>query len=100
MFIYNVTVSVDASVHEDWVQWMKTVHMPDVMKSGCFVDCQLLKVWGHEDLGPTYSAQYRFMDLAAIESYQQEHAPGLQSLHRDRYADKCTAFRTVLEIID
>jgi hypothetical protein len=52
MFIYNVTVSVDASVHEDWVRWMKDVHMPDVMKSGCFVDCQLLKVWGHEDLGP------------------------------------------------
>lgn len=99
MFIYNVTVSVDASVQEDWVKWMQTVHMPDVMKTGCFVDCQLLKVWGHEDLGPTYSAQYRFLEIKDIDVYQSQFAPALQSDHRQRFADKCTAFRTVLEIL-
>jgi len=100
MFIYNVTVNVEASVSEDWVKWMKKVHMPDVMKTACFVDCQLLKVWAHEDSGPTYSAQYRFLEIANIEEYQKHFAPALQADHRERYGDKCTAFRTVLEILD
>ena len=30
MYTYNVTVSVDASVHEEWLEWMRSTHMPEV----------------------------------------------------------------------
>ena len=32
MFIYNVTVKVDWSIHEAWVQWMLNEHMPEMIK--------------------------------------------------------------------
>lgn len=100
MFIYNVTVSVDTAVHEEWLQWMKEKHMPDVMKSGCFVDCQILRVLGVEDDdGKTFSAQYRFLEIADIERYQKEFAASLQAEHRAKYGDKTTAFRTLLQIL-
>src|SRR4051812_24664431 len=99
MFIYNVTVHIEKEAEQDWVSWMKEIHMPDVMKTGCFVDHQLLKVWGPEDLGPTYSAQYKFLEMTDIENYQKNFAGSLQAEHKIKFGEKATAFRTVLQII-
>ncbi|MBS1637334.1 MAG: DUF4286 family protein [Bacteroidetes bacterium] len=99
MYIYNVTVSVDKAVHKDWLQWMKTVHIPDVMKTGCFVEYKICRVMNVNDEGETYSTQYTFRDMADIERYQKEFAPALQADHSERYKDRYVAFRTVLEIM-
>ena len=99
MFIYNVTVNIEDDVHSTWVTWMKEIHMPDVMKTGCFVDCQLVKVLYVQDEGHTYTAQYKFLEMADIELYQKQFAPTLQALHSSKFKDKYTAFRTLLEVI-
>ena len=99
MYIYNVTLSVDKNVHDQWFEWMQNVHMPDVMKTGCFIDCRMLKVLNVDDEGVTYSAQYTFLEMSDIEEYQKNHAPRLQKDALDKFKDKFVAFRTLLEII-
>jgi len=99
MYIYNVTVNIDAEAHEAWVKWMKETHMPEVMKTGCFIDSQLLKVLYVEDQGHTYSAQYKFLEMSDIETYMKDFAPALQADHKKLFGDKYTAFRTLLEIV-
>ena len=49
MYIYNVTVSIAADVHDEWLNWMKEQHISDVMDTGCFVDSQILEVLYVED---------------------------------------------------
>ncbi|MFL5753858.1 MAG: DUF4286 family protein [Bacteroidia bacterium] len=98
MFIYNVTVNIDESVHEEWLAWMKEVHIPDVMRTGCFIDSQLVKVLG-QDEGHTYSFQYKFLEMEDYENYQKNFAAKLQREVRDRYEGKFAAFRTLLEIM-
>jgi hypothetical protein len=100
MYIYNVTVNIDDSVHDEWIKWMKEHHVPDVMKTGCFVESRIVKVLHVNDTGETYSFQYTFNDMKDIERYQEEFAPGLQADVKQKYGDKFTAFRTLLEIID
>lgn len=100
MFIYNVTVNVSEDVHQDWLQWMKNVHIADVMKTGCFVDSQILKVLYVQDEGHTYSIQYRFLEMADMERYQTEFSADLQAAHKNRFDEKYVAFRTILEVID
>ena len=59
MFIYNVTVKVDWSIHEAWVQWMLNEHMPEMIKTGCYTDSKLLRLLETDEKeGPTYAAQY------------------------------------------
>lgn len=99
MYIYNVTLSVDKAVHDEWLKWMQEVHMPDVMKTKCFVDCRMLKVLNVEDEGVTYSAQYTFLEMSDMEEYQASHAPRLQKDALDKFKDKFVAFRTLLEIL-
>lgn len=100
MFIYNVTVNITDEAHQEWLIWMKETHIPDVMKTGCFVDSQILKVLYIEDEGHTYSIQYKFLEMADIEKYQKDFAPGLQAEHKKMFDGKYVAFRTVLEMVD
>ena len=100
MFIYNVTVNIDEDVHNEWLQWMKSNHVPDVMNTGCFVENKIVKVLHVNDEGHTYSFQYTFKDMKDIEKYQKEFAPVLQADVKKKYGEKFTAFRTLLEIID
>ena len=99
MIIYNVTINIEDEVHDDWLQWMKTVHIPDVMNTGLFTENKICKVLGVDDEGTTYSIQYTCMNMEELEKYQQEHAPRLQQEHTERYRNKFVAFRTLLEIL-
>ncbi|HXB40515.1 MAG TPA: DUF4286 family protein [Bacteroidia bacterium] len=99
MYIYNVTINIDAIAHDEWLKWMREVHIPDVMSTGCFVDSRMLKILNVEDEGTTYSVQYTFLNMSDIEEYKAKHGPRLQKDALDKFKDKFVAFRTLLEIV-
>lgn len=100
MIIYNVTVSVDQSIHRDWLIWIKE-HIPQVLATGKFTEAKLTKVLVEQDLDElTYSIQYRAKSREHLESYYNNDADRLQGEGRNKFADKILAFRTELEIID
>jgi hypothetical protein len=100
MYIYNVTINIDASIQDEWLKWMKETHIPEVMKTGCFTESRMVKVLHVNDEGHTYSVQYSFKEMKDIERYQSEFAKKLQADGKERFADKFVAFRTLLEIVD
>ena len=71
MYIYNVTVSIEKSLAEDWLNWMKTIHVPDVLNTGHFTENKICKVLNVDDEGATYSVQYTFNTMEEIEAYQK-----------------------------
>ena len=99
MIIYNVTVNVENDVREEWLNWMKSIHIPDVMATGYFIENKICKVLVNEEQGTTYSIQYTSASMKELEEYQRLHAPRLQKEHNEKYASKCVAFRTLLEIV-
>lgn len=98
MFIYNVTITLEDSIHSEWLRWMKAVHIPDVMRTGFFVENKICKLLT-EEKETTYAIQYTFRKMEDLKAYQKEHAPRLQKEHSEKFKDKFAAFRTVLEII-
>lgn len=99
MIIYNVTINVDTDVHEEWLEWMKHTHIPDVMATGLFLDSRVCRVLADDEGGITYAVQYTCADMATYERYRDEHAPRLQAETQKRYAGKFAAFRTLLEVV-
>lgn len=97
MIIYNVTVKIENGVHDEWLNWMKTVHVPEVMATGFFEDNRIAKVLVDEDDGHTYSIQYRVSTMEKLETYQNTEAPRLQKAHSKKYEGKFVAFRTLLK---
>lgn len=98
MYIYNVTVNIEDSAHDEWLTWMKETHIPDVMDTGLFISNRILQVMVEEDNGTTYSIQYEVRDMETLQLYQQVYAPKLQQEHKDRFEGKFVAFRTILRV--
>ena len=100
MILYNVTVSIDERVHDDWLNWMRSKHIPDVMATGCFIESRISRVHGEEEGGLTFAITYLCPAQEKLDEYQAKHAPLLQKEHTDRYAGKFAAFRTLLTVLD
>ena len=101
MIIYNVTVNVDESIHDNWLKWMQNKHINDVLKTGLFLKAKLVKVLVEEEMGgTTYAVQYFTDSRAKLEDYYLNHAPRLRQEGLVLFADKMLAFRTELEVLD
>jgi hypothetical protein len=100
MIVYNVTVNVDDAIHEEWLLWMKEVHIPDVLRTGMFIDNRILKVLVEEEMGgQTYAIQYTCKDMETFRRYESEFAPALREDVMRRYDGKFVAFRTLLQVV-
>jgi Domain of unknown function (DUF4286) len=100
MIIYNVTCKIDTSREEEWVKWMREVHVPEVCAKGNFTSASLLKLkFPVEDEGVTYAIQYHCPSMQVLDRYLSEHAPALQLDHTMKFGTDIVAFRTILEKI-
>lgn len=100
MVVYNVTVSLDERVEKDWLDWMKSEHIPEVMGTGCFRDSKLCRVHGEEEGGVTYAITYTSFSKEDLEHYEAKHASKLQEAHAVRYKGSYAAFRTILTVVE
>jgi len=98
--LYNVTVSIEPSLEPDWLLWMQTIHIPEVLKTRCFSRCVLSKVNGNEPNECTYSILYWAKDQAALNHYFNTYAEELQQQHKLRYDGNFVAFRTTMDLIN
>lgn len=102
MIIYNVTVKIERSIHGDWVDWMRNVHIPEVMATGYFTKSTMLRLLEPpaDEEGITYAIQYTCNNIEALRRYQEEESPALQAKVAERYEGKFFAFRTILKVVE
>jgi hypothetical protein len=100
MIIYNVTVCIDHNIHQEWLQWMKEVHIPEVMETNKFVSYKICRILDESQSDPTFAIQYTCESMEILMDYQKNHSPELQKKHATRYEGKYAAFRTLLEVVD
>ncbi len=100
MILYNVTINIHESVHDQWMRWMQEKHIADVLATGKFSAARMVKVLVEEDMGgTTYSIQYTTDSKETLERYYDEDAPRLREEGLQLFGDKMLAFRTELELI-
>ena len=100
MIIYNVTINIDDSVHDQWLAWMMEKHIPEMMETGKFFKAKIVKVLVVEEMGgTTYSIQYFTENKDTLEAYYKEDAPRMREEGQRLFGDKMLAFRTELELL-
>jgi hypothetical protein len=99
MYIYNVTITLEAEIEAQWLDWMQQEHIPQMINTGKFLGALMTKVITDQDLGgPTYSVQYRCTSKAILQSYYREDAENMRAQSAP-FAGKFIAFRTELDVI-
>ena len=99
MIIYSVTITIQSGIESEWVDWMKRVHVPDVLRTQCFSECCFYKVLGVEGDEPTYVLQYRCRSLEEYHRYRDNFALALQKEHTDRFSGRFRGSRQLLDEI-
>lgn len=100
MYIYNVTINVEDSIRETWLEWLREIHIPQMLETGKFTDARICRVVVEEQTGgTTFAVQYKAINREALAAYYREDAERLRADGQQRFGDKCLSFRTELEII-
>ena len=100
MILYNVTINIQESVHDQWMHWMQQKHINDVLATGKFSSARLVKVLVEEEMGGiTYAIQYTTDSMETLQKYYNEDAPRLREEGIKLFGDKMLAFRTELQLV-
>lgn len=100
MYIYNVTVHVEPQVEKEWLEWMKEVHLSEMIATGKFIEAKLFKVITDQNQGGvSYATQYLCNSVDQYNAYLVENAAALRQKASDRFGNTILAFRTQLEEI-
>lgn len=98
MLIYNVTTGVDKKIEQEWLIWMKEVHIPEVMKTQMFLGYRMYRVLtAAEDDTVSYAIQYQAQSISQLDHYLDKFAPSLREEVKKKFGDKAVSFRTLLE---
>ena len=101
MIIYNVTINVDKDIENEFITWLREIHIPEVFETQLFLAHKLLKMVEEENpASTTYAVQYSMESIDKFVEYVENHAPSLQAKTKKKYGDKVVAFRTLLEVVE
>ncbi|HPE83828.1 MAG: DUF4286 family protein [Aequorivita sp.] len=99
MYIYNVTINIEETIHDRWLQWMKNEHIPAMIATGKFSKALMARVMVEEEMGGlTYAVQYTTDSKETLQKYYAENAAELRAQSKP-FEGKFVAFRTELEIV-
>lgn len=98
--IYNVTVKVDPDIADNWLAWIISEHIPEILETKCFTDFRIVKLLEVDETdGPTYAVQYFAESKADYNRYIEIHAPRMRKKSNDKWGEKFIAFRSLMEIV-
>jgi hypothetical protein len=101
MVIYSVSVRIKNEFEEEWLNWMKENHIPAVLSTKHFTNCEVFRVLipEIEESVVMYKMKYYCETFENYLDYQKNDAARLQADHNDKFQGKFTASREVMENI-
>ena len=100
MFIYNITYLVSHAIHDEWLEWMKSSHAPEMLSTGHFSGYTILRLRDVDETeGVTYAFQFQVPDGDHHSDYIAKHAPALRLKATQQWGEQVMAFRTLMEIV-
>jgi hypothetical protein len=97
-----VTVSVVREAAQEWLDWMRVSHIPDVLATGCFESHELSRVVepAPEAGSEAWEIRYTCRSPEMLARYRETAAAALQRDHSERFAGRVTASRRVLDVLE
>ena len=100
MYIYNITFNVENSIEQEWLDFVKKVFIPKMLKSGLITGATTAKIVVDEAQGTSYSIQFFTDKKENLDHFiNNEFQPILQEIH-DKFSPEMLYFATELDVID
>lgn len=100
MIISNITYSIDKNLEQDFLEWMKAVHIPAVMNTMKPKSYKIMRLLTEiENAGATFSLQYTFENLQGFKDFDEEFQDYFNREVHKRYVGNYVFFPSLLEEI-
>ena len=100
MIVYNDTIIIEETIHDEWLNWIKTVHIPAIMATGCFQSYKILTVIDSPNEGVTYCIQYNADNIDQFQQYYMNHLHKFQAIHQQQFDEKFVMFNTLMKEVE
>ena len=101
MIIYNVTVKIEHVIANQWLLWLKNVHIPELIATGCFTHATILRLMEVDETdGPTYAIQYHAESKALYNRYIDKFSDDMRKKSIDKWGNQFIAFRSVMQVVN
>ena len=98
MIIFNITVNISYQSEKEWVSYMKTTHIPEILATKLPLEVKFFRLLTEiENDGSTYTSQFSFRTMEDFLAYQTHFQADLQEKHHQRFSGQYVSFRTLLE---
>ena len=98
--LYNVTVSLDASIFPEWLAFMREDHIPKIFATSCFSGYKICRIIDESTDNYSVAVQYFAVNEEAFRLYTQQYAAALQKEYAAKFGSNAPAFRTVLQALE
>ncbi len=100
MVLYNVTINVDWYIHDEWLQWMKEVYIPDMLDNNYFFDYRVFRLLRLDETdGPTYAVQYFADSMDKYNMFVEKQLDISYQLETSKWGNKFVSFSTIMELV-
>ena len=100
MVIYEINLSVDRDVAEEFTKWLETEHLGEMSENEGFFESKVFyrkpQEEGLDDKKALLTVHYSVHSRKDLERYFEDHAEVLRSKATDLFGDKFTADRRIL----
>jgi hypothetical protein len=102
MIVYSVTITIDKNIESEWLKWMNEIHIPEVIKTGYFIDWTVKRLIlpADKESEMTFRVDYFLSNFEDYQEYLIKSAPKLQEEHSAKFEGKFKASRMVYAIIE
>ena len=98
--LYNVTVSLDASVFPEWLAFMREDHIPKIFATNCFSGYKICRIIDESAEYYSVAVQYFAVNEEAFKVYTRQYAAALQKEYAAKFGSSAPAFRTVRHALE
>ena len=100
MVLYNLTIAVEPQQSNEWLDYMRSEHIPKIMATGWFINYRICQIPPSGDAEMAFAVQYTAPTEAHFRRYEAEFAAKLRGEYQGRFGQSTGLFRTILKIID
>jgi hypothetical protein len=100
MIIFNTTYHVDEVVHNEYLEYIREIFIPQAVESGFLFEPRLARIVPqHNEPGMSYSLQFRVKNNDTLDLWFQLSGNKLNRELVVRFGNKVAGFVTLLEEI-
>ncbi|MFT6716245.1 MAG: hypothetical protein ACJA0Q_000880 [Saprospiraceae bacterium] len=97
MIIYSITFAIETSIEKEWIEYMKSNHIPQLMASGYFTEFQHTKIIPEQGMDLAFNIQLTCESIDILEQYLIEKKENIEQELHQKYSGKFASFYTKLE---